>query len=48
MAEKTVKEKVRELPDAPGVYIFKDARQNIIYIGKAKSLRKRVVFRQVS
>jgi excinuclease ABC subunit C len=42
MAEKTVKEKVRELPDAPGVYIFKDARQNIIYIGKAKSLRKRV------
>ena len=42
MAEKTVKEKVKGLPDAPGVYIFKDARRNIIYIGKAKSLRKRV------
>lgn len=37
-----VKEKVRALPDAPGVYMFKDKAGQIIYIGKAKSLKKRV------
>ncbi|MBI1931412.1 MAG: GIY-YIG nuclease family protein [Ignavibacteriales bacterium] len=30
------------LPDSPGVYFFKDAKENIIYIGKAKSLKSRV------
>ncbi|MBK8945690.1 MAG: GIY-YIG nuclease family protein [Ignavibacteriae bacterium] len=30
------------LPDSPGVYFFKDAKENIIYIGKAKSLKNRV------
>ncbi|MDP3732745.1 MAG: excinuclease ABC subunit UvrC [Candidatus Omnitrophota bacterium] len=34
--------KVAALPDTPGVYIFKDAQGGIIYIGKAKSLCKRV------
>lgn len=34
--------KVRNLPDSPGVYRFLDANQKFIYIGKAKSLRKRV------
>lgn len=33
---------VRNLPDSPGVYLFKDAGGGIIYIGKAASLRKRV------
>lgn len=37
-----LKEKVVALPDTPGVYIFKDARGKILYVGKAKSLRKRV------
>lgn len=37
-----VKEKVRQLPDSPGVYLFKDGAGTIIYIGKAKSLKKRV------
>jgi excinuclease ABC subunit C len=32
----------RKLPDSPGVYIFRDARGKVIYVGKAKSLRKRV------
>jgi excinuclease ABC subunit C len=32
----------RELPDAPGVYLFRDARGRVIYAGKAKSIRKRV------
>jgi excinuclease ABC subunit C len=37
-----VKDKVVQLPDTPGVYIFKDGAGKIIYIGKAKSLKKRV------
>jgi len=35
-------EKVNQLPAAAGVYLFKDARDKIIYVGKAKSLRARV------
>jgi excinuclease ABC subunit C len=34
--------KLQSLPTRPGVYMFKDARGDIIYIGKAKSLRGRV------
>ena len=30
------------LPDSPGVYQMKDAEDKIIYIGKAKNLKKRV------
>jgi excinuclease ABC subunit C len=32
----------RELPDEPGVYLFRDGRGKVIYVGKAKSIRKRV------
>src|ERR1700761_7349027 len=32
----------RELPDQPGVYIFRDREGRVIYVGKAKSIRKRV------
>ncbi len=32
----------RELPDEPGVYLFRDRRGNVIYVGKAKSIKKRV------
>lgn len=31
-----------ELPFVPGVYMMRDASDNILYVGKAKSLRKRV------
>ena len=31
-----------KLPDAPGVYIFRDAKKKILYVGKATSLRNRV------
>jgi excinuclease ABC subunit C len=37
-----LKEKIASLPEAAGVYLFKDASGEIIYIGKAKSLKKRV------
>lgn len=34
-------ERIRELPDRPGIYIFKDPEGKILYVGKATSLRKR-------
>jgi excinuclease ABC subunit C len=37
-----LREKVRALPDTPGVYLMKDRLGRIIYVGKAKALRKRV------
>lgn len=35
-------EKIKNLPDRPGVYLFKGRRAEVLYIGKAVSLRKRV------
>lgn len=32
----------RSLPDAPGVYLFRDRDDEVIYVGKANSIRKRV------
>src|SRR3954468_18881132 len=37
-----LREQRRGLPDQPGVYLFRDARGRVIYVGKAKSIRKRV------
>ena len=37
-----LEDKLKKLPDLPGVYIMKDVNDEIIYIGKAKSLKKRV------
>ena len=37
-----IKEKLKYIPDKSGVYFMKDEKNNIIYIGKAKSLKKRV------
>jgi excinuclease ABC subunit C len=37
-----LREKVSVLPVAPGVYMYKDERGRVIYVGKAKSLRHRV------
>src|SRR5438552_8826524 len=35
-------EKIRTLPMQPGVYLYKNAAGEVIYVGKAKSLRARV------
>ena len=35
-------EQRRSLPDQPGVYLFRDGSGRVIYVGKAKSVRKRV------
>ncbi len=37
-----IKEKVKNLPSCPGVYLMKDRNGNIIYVGKAKNLKRRV------
>ena len=37
-----IEDELKKLPDAPGVYIMHDAKDVIIYVGKAVSLRKRV------
>ena len=31
-----------EIPDAPGAYLFRDAEGRVVYVGKARSLRKRL------
>lgn len=37
-----IKEAIQRLPDSPGVYRFYNSDNELIYIGKAKNLRKRV------
>ncbi len=38
----TLEERIDQVPDRPGVYLYKDAKAQVIYIGKAASLRNRV------
>ncbi|MFH1624079.1 MAG: excinuclease ABC subunit UvrC [Pseudomonadota bacterium] len=37
-----IHEKIKRLPTSPGVYLMKNKRGNVVYVGKAKSLRNRV------
>jgi excinuclease ABC subunit C len=41
-AEDRLAEQRRRLPDAPGVYILADADGRVVYVGKSRSIRKRV------
>ncbi|HXE58289.1 MAG TPA: excinuclease ABC subunit UvrC [Gemmatimonadales bacterium] len=42
MVSDALQRRLDTLPDGPGVYLFKDARGGILYVGKAKRLRGRV------
>ena len=42
MMDANVQQKLGVLPDRPGAYIFKDERGEVLYVGKAVSLRNRV------
>jgi len=33
--EDTIKRRLRAVPDGPGVYLFRDNRSQVIYVGKA-------------
>jgi excinuclease ABC subunit C len=41
-ADNIVAERLKSLPQSPGVYLMKDATGRVIYVGKAASLRSRV------
>jgi excinuclease ABC subunit C len=37
-----LKEAISSLPDSPGIYRYYNREEDLIYVGKAKSLKKRV------
>ena len=41
-AKFNIEEEIKKLPSKPGVYLMHDKNNNIIYVGKAISLKRRV------
>jgi len=42
MSVEVIKSKLPAIPKTPGIYQFFDAKENLLYVGKAKNLQKRV------
>jgi excinuclease ABC subunit C len=42
MAAEAIERQLRRVPTGPGVYLFRNERSDVLYVGKAKSLRPRV------
>lgn len=42
MSQSDWRPRTRDIPDAPGVYVFRDTHSRVTYVGKAKSLRSRL------
>src|SRR5438128_12432779 len=40
--EETIKRRLQAVPDSPGVYMFRDSKTQVIYVGKALRLRDRL------
>src|SRR5438067_12623629 len=40
--EETIKARLQAVPESPGVYLFRDAKTQVIYVGKALRLRDRL------
>ena len=40
--EETIRRRLQAVPDSPGVYLFRDSRTQVIYVGKALRLRDRL------
>ena len=40
--DESIRKRIGTLPSGPGVYLFRDERDDVLYVGKAKSLRARV------
>src|SRR5438105_987209 len=40
--EETIKRRLQAVPDTPGVYMFRDSKTQVIYVGKALRLRDRL------
>ena len=44
MSLDSLRERLAAVPDRPGVYLLRDARGQVIYVGKAAGLRARLRF----